>query len=116
MDAAIAVSRPVAFSIPCMCRGFLPSATLGTVFANSLAARQGLEPQYSGPKPDVLPLDDRAMDVVCHFILFLLCHFILGHIDDGKFEWEVWEDSVGRCFVCFEKRAEGFGRDVRHFF
>ncbi len=25
------------------------------------AARQGLEPQYPGPKPGVLPLDDRAM-------------------------------------------------------
>jgi hypothetical protein len=25
------------------------------------AARQGFEPRYSGPKPDVLPLDDRAI-------------------------------------------------------
>ncbi len=25
------------------------------------AARQGLEPQFLGPKPSVLPLDDRAM-------------------------------------------------------
>ncbi len=25
-----------------------------------LAAGQGLEPRYSGPKPDVLPLDDPA--------------------------------------------------------
>jgi hypothetical protein len=28
------------------------------------AARQGLEPRYSGPKPDVLPLDDRAIIAV----------------------------------------------------
>ncbi len=27
---------------------------------NSRAAGQGLEPRYSGPKPDVLPLDDPA--------------------------------------------------------
>lgn len=25
------------------------------------AAGQGLEPRYSGPKPDVLPLDDPAI-------------------------------------------------------
>lgn len=28
-----------------------------------LAARQGLEPQYAGPKPAVLPLDDRAKGI-----------------------------------------------------
>ncbi len=27
----------------------------------ALTAGQGLEPRYSGPKPDVLPLDDPAM-------------------------------------------------------
>lgn len=32
------------------------------------AARQGLEPRYHGPKPCVLPLDDRA---ILHF--FNLC-------------------------------------------
>jgi hypothetical protein len=26
-----------------------------------IAARQGFEPQFLGPKPSVLPLDDRAM-------------------------------------------------------
>lgn len=28
---------------------------------HELAARQGLEPRYHGPKPCVLPLDDRAI-------------------------------------------------------
>lgn len=29
---------------------------------HKFAARQGLEPQYPGPKPGVLPLDDRAKE------------------------------------------------------
>jgi len=31
------------------------------LFILSFAARQGLEPRYHGPKPCVLPLDDRAI-------------------------------------------------------
>ena len=27
----------------------------------SIAARQGLEPRFPGPKPGVLPLDDQAI-------------------------------------------------------
>lgn len=34
------------------------------------AGVQGLEPQYSGPKPDVLPLDDTPM-VCADFIPYL---------------------------------------------
>ncbi len=33
------------------------------LFPKTVAARQGLEPQYLGPKPSVLPLDDRAISI-----------------------------------------------------
>lgn len=36
------------------------------------AARQGLEPRYLGPKPSVLPLDDRAIYVVFNALYFAL--------------------------------------------
>ena len=38
-----------------------------------MAARQGLEPQFLGPKPSVLPLDDRAMSF-CYTTKTILQH------------------------------------------
>lgn len=37
-----------------------------------LAARQGLEPRYHGPKPCVLPLDDRAIKLI--IVIFCFTH------------------------------------------
>lgn len=46
-----------------------------------MAARQGLEPQYPGPKPGVLPLDDRAIIVYVFMRVLVSLHSIPYYVN-----------------------------------
>lgn len=56
----------------------LPALSIGSFVATLLAADQGLEPQYSPPEGDVLPLDESAMwcEYYQNFIDFALLGLI----------------------------------------
>jgi hypothetical protein len=77
---------------------------LGLRTCLKLAAGLGLEPRYSPPKGDVLPLDDPARSPLC-----------VNSVKEGKFESEAWKRARAHQLPCLKHSKERVGVDTSLF-